>query len=106
MNLDTEITKWLNIGLNAQFVHKGSDDIKADTGAAKAASPFGDVYEADGSIKVRPWDDNRIANPLLNRSVDEKYYRTQTFNSSVYGKLTLPFALPPATTPGLISESK
>ena len=54
INLDTEITKWLNIGLNAQFVHKGSDDIKADTGEAKAASPFGDVYEADGSIKVRP----------------------------------------------------
>lgn len=40
VNLDTEITKWLNIGLNAQFVHKGSDDIKADTGAAKAASPL------------------------------------------------------------------
>ena len=38
VNLDTEITKWLNIGLNAQFVHKGSDDIKADTGAAKAAT--------------------------------------------------------------------
>ena len=98
VNLDTEITKWLNIGLNAQFVHKGSDDIKADTGAAKAASPFGDVYEADGSIKVRPWDDNRIANPLLNRSVDEKYYRTQTFNSSVYGKLTLPFGFTWQTT--------
>ena len=98
VNLDTEITKWLNIGLNAQFVHKGSDDIKADTGAAKAASPFGDVYEADGSIKVRPWDDNRVANPLLNRSVDDKYYRTQTFNSSVYGKLTLPFGFTWQTT--------
>ena len=35
VNLDTEITKWLNIGLNAQFVHKGSDDIKADTEASK-----------------------------------------------------------------------
>lgn len=82
VNLNTEITKWLNVGLNAQFVHKGSDEIKADAGAAKAASPFGDVYEADGSIKVRPWDDNRVANPLLNRSVDDKYYRTQTFKGT------------------------
>lgn len=98
VNLDTEITKWLNVGLNAQFVHKGSDEIKADADAAKAMSPFGDVYEADGSIKVRPWDDNRTSNPLLSNSVDEKYYRLQNFTSSVYGKLTLPFGFTWQTT--------
>lgn len=98
VNLDTEITNWLNVGINAQFVHKGSDEIKADGTAAKAASPFGDVYEADGSIKVRPWDDNRVANPLLNRSVDDKYYRIQNLNASIYGKLTLPFGFSWQTT--------
>lgn len=98
LSLDTEVTKWLNIGLNAQFVHKGSDEIKADASAARAASPFGDVYEADGSIKVRPWDDNRTANPLLNCTVDEKYFRQQNFTSSVYGKLTLPFGFTWQTT--------
>lgn len=91
ISLDTEITKWLNVGMNAQFVHKGSDGIKADASAAKAMSPFGDVYEADGTIKVRPWNDNRTANPLLAHSVDEKYYRLQNLTASAFGKLTLPF---------------
>ncbi|MCI1647521.1 MAG: TonB-dependent receptor [Bacteroides sp.] len=91
VNLDTDITKWLKVGLNTQFANKGTDQISVDAGGASAMSPFASVYEEDGSIKVRPWNDNRVTNPLLSRSVDDKYYRVQTLTSTVYGQLTLPY---------------
>lgn len=93
VNLDTDITKWLKVGLNAQFANKGTDEISVDASAANVMSPFGSVYEEDGSIKVRPWNDNRVTNPLLARSVDDKYYRTQNLTSTVFGKLTLPYGI-------------
>nr|WP_320037655.1 TonB-dependent receptor [uncultured Bacteroides sp.] len=93
LNLDTDITKWLKVGLNAQFANKGTNQISVDAGSSSVMSPFGSVYEDDGSIKVRPWNDNRVSNPLLARSVDDKYYRTQNLISTVYGKLTLPYGI-------------
>lgn len=91
INLDTDITKWLKVGLNAQFANKGTDQISVDAGSSSVMSPFGSVYEDNGSIKVRPWNDNRVSNPLLARSVDDKFYRTQNLTSTVFGKLTLPY---------------
>lgn len=93
INLDTEITKWLHVGVNAQFANKGTDKIKTDAGAATAMSPLGNVYEEDGSIKVRPWNDNRVSNPLLAYTVDNKLYRIQNLTSSIYARLNLPFGL-------------
>ncbi len=98
INLDTEITKWLNVGLNAQFANKDYSGISADVGAAKAMSPFGSMWEEDGSIKVRPANDNRTSNPLLAHTVDSKMDKRQTFVSSVYGKVKLPWGFSWQTT--------
>ena len=98
INLDTKITKWLNVGVNAQFANKDLSGIKADVSAAKTMSPFGDMYEEDGSIKVHPANDNRTKNPLLAYTVDDKMDKRQTFTSSLYGKLTLPFGFTWQTT--------
>jgi len=98
VNLDVKITNWLNIGTNSQFAHKGADDKKVDGGTARAMSPFGDMYEEDGSIKVRPWDDNRLANPFLAYYTNDKFYRNWNLNSSIYGRVTLPFGFSWQTT--------
>lgn len=91
VNLDTDITKWLKVGLAAQFADRGNKDIVADTGNADVMSPYASMYEEDGSLKKYPTDDARIVNPLLAGSVDKKFYKTQTLNSTIYGKLTLPY---------------
>ena len=98
INLDTEVTKWLNLGLNAQFADKDQSGIAADVSAARAQSPFGNMWEEDGSIKVRPANDNRTTNPLLAHTVDSKLNKTQTFTASVYGKVTLPWGFSWQTT--------
>ncbi len=98
MNLDVKINNWLSVGTNTQFTHKGSDEIKADGGAAKAMSPFGDMWNEDGTLKARPWDDNRLTNPLMAHYCNDKYFRFYNFNSSLWGKVTLPFGFSWQTT--------
>lgn len=98
VNLDIKIADWLSVGTNSQFTHKGTDNIGVDGGTAQAMSPFGDMYEEDGSIKVRPWDDNRLSNPFLAHYNNEKYYRRWNFNSSIWGRITLPFGFSWQTT--------
>ena len=98
INLDTKITKWLNVGLNAQFADKDQSGIAADVSAARAQSPFGNMWEEDGSIKVRPANDNRTSNPLLAHTVDSKLHKKQNLTASVYGKVTLPWGFSWQTT--------
>ncbi|MCR8917655.1 MULTISPECIES: SusC/RagA family TonB-linked outer membrane protein [Bacteroides] len=98
INLDTQITKWLNVGLNAQFATKDQSGIGADISGAKSMSPFGNMWEEDGTIKVRPANDNRTSNPLLAHTVDSKLNKRQTLVSSVYGKLKLPWGFSWQTT--------
>ena len=91
VNLDTDITKWLNVGLNAQFADRTDDGIAVDNGVADTMSPYGTMYNEDGSLKPYPTDDARVVNPLLATTVDKKFYKTQTLTSTIYGKLTLPY---------------
>lgn len=91
VNLDTDITKWLKVGVTAQFADRGSKDIVVDTGGADVMSPYGSMYKEDGSLDEYPTDDARVVNPLLAHTVDKKFYKTQTLSSTVFGKLTLPY---------------
>lgn len=90
VSLDSDINRWLKVGLSAQFADRTNSSIVADTGNADGMSPYASMYEEDGSIKKYPTDDARIVNPLLSRNVDDKFYKTQTLTSTVYAKLTLP----------------
>lgn len=91
VNLDTEITKWLKIGVNSQFSDRDNSAIGIDTGQAYVMSPYASAYNEDGSVKLYPTDDARVANPLLANSVDKKFYRTQNLNATIYGLVTLPY---------------
>lgn len=91
VNLDTDITKWLKVGVTAQFADRGSRDVVADTGGADVMSPYGSMYKEDGTLDEYPTDDARVVNPLLAYTADKKFYSTQTLSSTVFGKLTLPY---------------
>lgn len=91
VSLDTDITKWLKVGLNAQFADRSNDAIVANTGTADTMSPYATMYEEDGSLKIYPTDDARVVNPLLACTVNDKFYKTQTLTSTVYGRIALPY---------------
>jgi len=91
VNLETNITNWLKVGTNTQFSNRADDDITVNEANADVMSPFGSLYNEDGSINRYPTGDARIANPLLAAGVDDYFYRVQTLNSTLFAKLTLPY---------------
>ncbi len=93
INLETDITDWLKVGTNTQFAHRSDNDVTASTANADMMSPFGDMYEEDGTIKRYPTNDARVTNPLLSHTVDDYFYRVQTLNSTIFGRVELPFGL-------------
>lgn len=91
VNLESNITDWLKVGINTQFSDRNDDDVTANVGNADVISPYGSLYNEDGTIKRFPTDDARIANPLLNHYVDKYLYKVQTLNSTIFGRVQLPF---------------
>jgi TonB-dependent starch-binding outer membrane protein SusC len=68
MNVDQVLTPWLKIGLNTSV----QNSVSSDPGVAGivrqivTASPLGNIYNADGSLNVRPGGNQESFNPLLN----------------------------------------
>ncbi|MES2775619.1 MAG: TonB-dependent receptor [Bacteroidota bacterium] len=68
LNVDQVLTPWLKIGLNTSV----QNSISSDPGIAGivrqivTASPLGNIYNADGSLNVRPGGNQESFNPLLN----------------------------------------
>ncbi len=93
VNLEANITKWLKVGTQTQFSNRSDDDVTANTGNADVMSPFGDMYEEDGTIKRYPTNDARVANPLLSHTVDKYFYRVQTLNSTLFSRIMLPYGV-------------
>lgn len=91
VNLETDINDWLKIGTNTQFSNRSDDDITVNQANADVMSPYGSLYNEDGSITRFPTGDARVANPLLSAAVDRYFYRVQTLNSTLFAKLTLPY---------------
>lgn len=93
INLESNITKWLQFGTNTQFAQRSDNSITVNEGNADVMSPYGNMYNEDGTLAIYPIGDARVANPLYASTVDNYFYRAQTLNATLYGKLTLPFGI-------------
>ncbi|RZK76321.1 MAG: SusC/RagA family TonB-linked outer membrane protein, partial [Pedobacter sp.] len=84
VNLDQELTKWLKVGLNTSYQSSKSND--PDVGGIVrqivTASPLGNIYNADGSLNVRPGGNQESFNPLLNlqETINDKRTRNDILN--------------------------
>jgi len=91
LNLDYKISNWLNIGMNAQFADRDESSVEGDMTGMYRCSPYGSMYEEDGSIKWYPHDYAMARNPLLDYYGQDRTKKTDTFFSSIYAKINLPF---------------
>lgn len=98
LNLDVKITDWLNVGGSSMLTHKGTDGPSVSAPDLFAMSPFGSMWNEDGTVKVYPYDDNRLKNPLLNYYVNDKFNRRWNFNNTLFGRVTLPYGFSWQTT--------
>ena len=79
INIESEISKWLSVGVNAQFANRTDGSVAVDLTSASKASPYGSMYEPDGSLKWYPHDYEKLTNPFIYTYNREKFNKTQTF---------------------------
>ncbi|MDX8341004.1 TonB-dependent receptor [Draconibacterium sp. IB214405] len=65
-NIDAQVTKYLKVGTNSSIVYHNRDGGRANLLNAEAMSPYGRMYEEDGSYTIYPmFGETLWANPML-----------------------------------------
>ncbi len=65
-NIDAQVTNYLKIGTNSSIIYHNRDGGRANLLNAEAMSPYGRMYEEDGSYTIYPmFGETLWANPLL-----------------------------------------
>ncbi|UKT62475.1 SusC/RagA family TonB-linked outer membrane protein [Pedobacter mucosus] len=95
INLEGKAAKFLTLGINMQFADRDEGAIEADLGQLADLSPYGDFYNADGSLRRIPTDDNGLnaRNPFLNPTYNSRLQKQSTLFGSIYTRVTLPLGI-------------
>ena len=92
VNFDFHITDFLSVGMNTQFANRDESAIAANADYVIFASPWGDMYNEDGSYKRYPMNGILMSNnPFYERANTNRDAMHITLNSNLYAKITLPF---------------
>lgn len=107
VNLEGKAAKFLTIGANSQFSSRdesgGSnpfgnpsvDNHEVDWGQIINSSPYGDVYNADGSLRRINTDDSGLnqRNPFLGYVYNQNSYIQNVLFSNLFARVDLPFGI-------------
>lgn len=89
VNLDYRIADFLTVGTNTQFENTNDGFLGASVQNAIWASPWGDKYNEDGTLKWYTNTDAASPNPFLYKMRDY-YDMHRSLRSNIYGKIDLP----------------
>lgn len=87
LNIDFQVTEWLNVGMNTQFSDRDESSVPASLGFY-VNSPYGEMWDAEGNLKRYPH--GHSGNPLLD------YHRTSLMDkknnlfANMYASIKLP----------------
>lgn len=88
-NIDANITKYLKVGTNSYIVAHNRDGGRANLLNAEAMSPYGRMYDEDGSYTIYPmFGETLWANPLLPTTTDPE---RRQYNVSMNGYADVDF---------------
>lgn len=97
VNLEGKASKFLTLGINAQYALRDEGGNAADWKQIINSSPYGDVYKTDGSGQLTriDTDDNGLnqRNPLLAYTYNQTMAVQNTLFASMYAKVSLPFGI-------------
>lgn len=107
VNLEGKVAKFLTIGINSQFASRDEsassnpfnnnavDNTEVDWGQIVNSSPYGDVYNADGSLRRIATDDNGLnqRNPFLGYVYNQNSYKQNVLFSNLFARVDLPFGI-------------
>lgn len=95
VNLDNQITDWLNIGVNGQFAQRDQSGINADLAHAYWLSPYAKLYHDDEETQQLTYfpvfNETLVRNPLFNaKTMDNEEVLNNLF-ASLYALIEFPF---------------
>ncbi|MDJ1495249.1 TonB-dependent receptor [Cytophagaceae bacterium DM2B3-1] len=86
-NLDVDVTNYLTVGTSLFIANNNYDGGRANMLNASAMSPYGQMYNADGSYKIYPmFPEQLYTNPLLGLTTD-RINRSTNLNGNAYGQI-------------------
>ncbi len=93
INLDLNITDWLKVGTNTQFSYRDEGGVQANLRELAYMSPYGSMWEEDGSVRWYPNDYSAARNPLLDHYGTDQLLDIYSLFSILYGEFKLPFGI-------------
>jgi TonB-dependent starch-binding outer membrane protein SusC len=93
LNVDYNVTDWLKVGVNSQFSFRDESVVPADLGYLPLLSPYGKMWNDDGSINWYPNDYALEVNPLLNYYGQDRLRKINSLFASMFAEVKLPLGI-------------
>ncbi len=93
LNLDFHVTDWLKIGTNIQFSNRDESAVQGSIGSMKTASPYGSMWEEDGSVRWFPNGYLLARNPLMDYYGQERDRKLNNLFGTMFSEVNLPFGI-------------
>jgi TonB-linked SusC/RagA family outer membrane protein len=93
LNLDFKVTDWFNIGTNTQFAYRDESVVEASLSMLSKMSPYGNMYNDDGSLVMYPHEHQGSRNPLEDYVGQDRLRDINSLFSVLYADLKLPFGI-------------
>jgi len=93
INLDLKITDWLKVGTNTQFSYRDEGGVQTNLRELAYMSPYGSMWEDDGSVRWYPNDYSAARNPLLDYYGTDQMLDINSLFSIVYAEFKLPLGI-------------
>lgn len=95
LKLETDITKWMTIGLNTSFASRNEGYVPVDIDQYRKNSPYGSRYQENGvTLRYSTTDDpvSSVA-PDYDRNFIDRRSVIRTWTNNLYAKVKLPFEI-------------
>ncbi|MFW6218649.1 MAG: SusC/RagA family TonB-linked outer membrane protein [Bacteroidota bacterium] len=89
VNLETEVTEWLKLGVNTSLTHSDRSGGAVDFDGALRLSPFSQLRDTTGALRLYPYG-SYVENPLYTLNVDD-LDKSDNRSIMAYSVLDLPF---------------
>lgn len=95
LNLNVNATDRFEVGIRGQYANRNQGFLGASAGHARRVSPYGNMYEKDGTLRWYPHNDGTAYNPFLWTSESGRQFEWRNHNllATIYGNLDLPLGL-------------
>jgi TonB-dependent starch-binding outer membrane protein SusC len=93
LNLDLKVNDWLNVGTNTQLSARDQSVVQGYIWDMGVNSPYGSMYNPDGSLNWYPNSYSAVNNPLIDYYGQDRLNKQYGIFATIYAKVKLPLGI-------------